>query len=67
MWGAVKLPDVHDIALVLENGGLVVVHIKIIWSREDSHNGRESSGLGFAVHAVSAAVLINEKGNKRTL
>ena len=38
MWRAIELPDVHYIALVFQDGRLVVVDIQIVRSTEDSHN-----------------------------
>lgn len=49
---AVELSDVHHILLVLENGSLVVVDIKIVGCTEDSHDGWETGRLGLAIHAV---------------
>jgi hypothetical protein len=50
---AIELPNVHDIALVLENGSLVVVDVKIVGCTEYGHDGRKARCLGFPVHAVS--------------
>ena len=51
--GAVKLPDVHDIAFILKYSSFVVVNIEVVWGGEDSHDRRESSCLRFAIHAVA--------------
>ena len=53
MRSAVELSDVHNIVLVLEHCGLVVVNIEVIRRAEDGHYARESSGSCLAVHAVS--------------
>lgn len=47
-----KLPDIHDIILIFQNSRLVVVHIKVIGRRKDSHDARESSCLGLPIHPV---------------
>ena len=47
-----KLPDIHDIVLIFQNSRLVVVHIKVIGRRKDSHDARESSCLGLPIHPV---------------
>jgi len=51
---AIKLSNVHHIAFVFEDGGLVVVNVEIIWCRENGHDGGESSRLGLSIHAISA-------------
>lgn len=51
-----KLPDVHDVVLVLQNGSLVVVHIEIIGRTEDGHDARETSRPSLPVHAVSSVL-----------
>jgi hypothetical protein len=53
MWRAVELPDIHDVTFVFEHRRFVVVNIEVIWSREDSHDGREACRFGFAIHAIS--------------
>ena len=49
----VELTDVEHIALVLEDGGLVVINIKVVGSREQCHDRRESSRPGLAVHTIA--------------
>jgi SepF-like predicted cell division protein (DUF552 family) len=51
---AVELADVHDVVLVLEHGGLVVVNVEVVGRREDRHDGGETGRLRLAVHAVTA-------------
>ena len=50
---AIELPDIHHVALVLEDRCLVVVHVEVVGRREDGHDGGETRGFGFAVHSVS--------------
>jgi hypothetical protein len=50
---AVELPDVHHVALVLQDGCLVVVDIQVVWSTEDSHDGWEASRLCLPIHPIS--------------
>lgn len=52
MRGAVELPDIHHVVLVLQNRGLVVVHIEVVWSAKDGHHTRESCCSSLPVHAV---------------
>jgi hypothetical protein len=51
---AVKLTNIHNIVFIFENGGLVIVHIEIVGSREYGHDGREAGSLAFSVHSVSS-------------
>jgi len=53
MWRAVKLSDIHDIILVLQNCGFVVVDVQIIRSRENSHDGRKLGSSSLTVHAIT--------------
>lgn len=53
MRGTVELPNVHDITLVLQNGCLVIVHIEVVWGRENGHDRWEARTLRFAVHAIT--------------
>ena len=55
MWGAIKLSDVHDIAFVLEDSGLVVVYIEIVRCRENRHDGGKPSRFGFPIHSVAGS------------
>ena len=52
MRGAIELPNVHHVGLVLENRRLIVIHVEIVRCRENCHHRRKSSCLGLAVHAV---------------
>ena len=54
MRSAVELSDVHDVILILKNGSLVVVDVKIIWCTEDGHNTREAGSSCLSVHAVTS-------------
>ena len=56
MRGAVELPDVHDVALILQHGRLVVINVKVVRSGEDGHDGGEACCFGFAVHAVAGVL-----------
>lgn len=53
MGRAIKLPDIHHVAFVLQNCGLVVVYVQVVWRREYGHNGREPSSLRFSIHAIA--------------
>jgi hypothetical protein len=53
MWGAVELSDIHDIVLILQYRGFVVVDVQIVGGREDGHNGRKLCCSSLAVHAIS--------------
>ena len=53
MWRAVKLPDIHHVALVLKHRRFVVVHVEVVGCGEDGHDGGEARGFGFAVHSVA--------------
>lgn len=53
MGGAVELPDVHDIILIFQNSGLVVVNVEIIRSAENGHHTGKPGRPSLAIHAVS--------------
>jgi hypothetical protein len=48
-----ELPDVHYVVLVLQDGGLVVVHVQVVRRAEDGHDTGEARGPRLPVHAVS--------------
>ena len=52
MWGAVELANVQYITFVLQDRCLVVVDVEIVRSGEKSHDRRETSSPGFAVHTI---------------
>jgi hypothetical protein len=52
MWRAVELPDVHHIALILQDGRLVVVDIQIVRSTEDSHDRWETGRFRLPIHPI---------------
>lgn len=49
---AVELSDIHNIVLVFQDSGLVVVDVEIVGRAEDGHDAWEACGAGFSVHAV---------------
>ena len=51
---AVELANVHNVVLVLQHGGLVVVNVEVVGRGENGHNTRESGRPGLAVHAVTS-------------
>ena len=53
---AVELSNVHDVALILEDSCLVVVHIEVVGCGEDGHDGGETCCLCFAVHTVAGVL-----------
>jgi hypothetical protein len=52
MRSAVKLPDIQDVAFVLEDSGFVVVHVEVVWGGKEGHNRGEASCSGFTIHAI---------------
>ena len=54
MWCRVELPDVEDIALVLQDSGFVVVDIEVVRGAEDGHDAGEAGSSGLAVHAITS-------------
>jgi hypothetical protein len=52
VWGAVELTDIHDVALIFENGCFVIIHIEIVGGGEDGHDGGEACAFRFTIHAV---------------
>ena len=53
---AVELPNVHRAAIILEYRGLVVVHIQVVRSREDSYQRWESSVKTLLVHSETCVL-----------
>jgi hypothetical protein len=53
MGGAIELPDIKDITLVLEDGRLVVVTIEVVRARKEGHDGWEACRPRFSVHPVA--------------
>jgi len=53
MGGAIELPDVQDITLVLENSRFVVVTIEIVRAREESHDRWETCCPRLSVHPIA--------------
>lgn len=53
MRGAIELPDVHDVVLVFEDSGLVVVYVQVVGGRKDRHHRWETCRGRLLVHAVS--------------
>jgi hypothetical protein len=51
-----KLSDIHDVVLVLQNCGLVVVNVKIIGRAEYGHDARESRRPGLAIHPITSVL-----------
>src|SRR4051794_18335597 len=54
MRGAVKLSDIHDIVLVLQDRGLVVVDVEVVRCGEDSHHTGKSRSPSLSVHSISS-------------
>ena len=50
---AIELSNVHDVIFVLQNRCFIVVHVEIIWRREDGHDSRKLSSSSFTIHAVT--------------
>ena len=53
MGSAIELPDVKDIAFVLEDGCLVVVTVEVMWTREEGHNGWETCRPRLPIHPIA--------------
>lgn len=54
---AIELPDVHDVALVFQDSGLVIIDIKVVGGGEDGHDGRKAGRFCLAVHAIPEKVI----------
>lgn len=67
MRGAVELTNVHDVGLVLENGSLVRVNVKVVGSGEDGHDRGEASSLGLLVHAVTCVLSLVRTDNREKI
>jgi hypothetical protein len=50
---AVKLSDIHDIALVFQDGSFIIVDIQVIGGGEDGHDGGEPCRLRLAIHSIA--------------
>lgn len=64
MRSAVELSNIHDIVLVLQNGGLVVVDVEIVGSRENGHNTGETRGSRLAIHTVAGILGLMGANNR---
>lgn len=53
MGGTVELPDIEHITLVLEDCRLVVVTVKVVWAREEGHNGWEARRPRLSIHPIA--------------
>jgi hypothetical protein len=53
---AVELANVHHVVLVLEDGGLVVVHVQVVGRREDGDEGGKGGLRALLVHAVAGVL-----------
>jgi hypothetical protein len=51
-----ELSNVHNIVLILQNGGFVVVYIQVVRRAENGHNTREAGSPSLSVHAVSGVL-----------
>ena len=49
----IELSNVHNVVLVLEDGGFVVVDVEVVGRGEDRHNRWESCSLCLSVHTIS--------------
>lgn len=58
MGRAIELTDIHNIVLVLQNGGFVVVDIEVVRGTENCHNTRKTSCSGFAIHSISSVLCL---------
>lgn len=56
MGGAIELSDVHNIVLIFENSGLVVVDIEVIWCTKDGHDAGETSCPSLPIHSVTGVL-----------
>lgn len=54
MGRAVELPDIHNVAFVLQNGRFIIVYVEIIGSGEYGHYRRKACCLRLSIHAISA-------------
>lgn len=61
MRSAVELPNVHDIALVLEHGRFVVVDVEVVGGREDGHDRGEACRFRLAIHAIPKPIVNEEE------
>lgn len=59
MGSTIKLPDIHDITLIFEYGGFVIVDIEIVGRGKDGHHGRESGRFCLAVHPIPGLLFSN--------
>lgn len=53
MGSTIELPDVKDIAFVLEDGRLVVVTVEVMRAREEGHDRWETCRPRLPVHPIA--------------
>lgn len=51
-----ELPDVHDVVLVLQNSGLVVVDVEIVGRAEDGHDAGKAGRARLPIHAIAGVL-----------
>ena len=54
MWRAVELSDIHDVILIFQNRGFVVVYVEIVRCAKDGHDTWEACCPGLSVHAIAS-------------
>lgn len=52
--------SLHDVRLVFEHGRFVTIHVEVVGSAKDGHDGGESGRLGLAVHSVSTRSIVRQ-------
>jgi hypothetical protein len=50
----VELSDAEHVRLVLDHCSLVIVHVQVVWCREEGHDAREPRLAALAIHPVPA-------------
>jgi hypothetical protein len=56
MRSRVKLPDVHDVALVFQDGGFVVIDVEVVRGGEDGHDRGKTCGLRLPIHTITCVL-----------
>lgn len=68
MWRTVELSDVHNVVLILQDCGFVVVDVEVVWRAEDRHDTWESSRSGLPIHAIAGVLgLVSTNDRKQII
>jgi hypothetical protein len=57
MRGAVELSDIHYVAFIFQNGGFIVIDVKVIGCRKDGHDRRKARCSRLSIHSIAIVMV----------